>query len=244
MTSMRLDQSVLSLGLAKDISHAHGLILAGEILVNNQIQDKVGVSVSIDAEIRLKQEKIPFVSRGGFKLDSALRHWNLSVPKQICVDYGSSTGGFTDCLIQRGARKVYAVDVGTNQLDWKLRSHPKVVSMENTNARSWDPTCIPDRIDFLCADLSFISLKKVIPSVQGSLKEKSKAVLLIKPQFEAKREEVGSGGIVTDALTHQRICDDLFLFFSTTDLKPREVISSPILGQKGNQEFLMLLQYD
>jgi len=126
MTSMRLDQSLLSLGLAKDISHAHGLILAGEILVNNTVQDKVGVSVSMDAEIRLKQEKIPFVSRGGFKLDSAFRHWNLSVDERICLDLGSSTGGFTDCLIQRGALKVYAVDVGTNQLDWKLRTHPKV----------------------------------------------------------------------------------------------------------------------
>lgn len=244
MTSMRLDQSLLSLGLAKDISHAHGLILAGEILVNNTVQDKVGVSVSMDAEIRLKQEKIPFVSRGGFKLDSTFRHWNLSVDERICLDLGSSTGGFTDCLIQRGALKVYAVDVGTNQLDWKLRTHPKVVAMENTNARFWDPNCIPDRIHFLCADLSFISLKKIIPSVLGSLEKKSKAVLLIKPQFEAKKEDVGAGGIISDTRTHQKICDDLFLFFSATDLKPKEIIPSPILGQKGNQEFLMLLQYD
>ncbi len=242
--TMRLDQFLLKLGLARDLNHAQGLILAGEILVDNQIADKVGLMVPVSAHIRVKQEKIPFVSRGGFKLKAGLEYWKLSIHEQICLDLGSSTGGFTDCLIQHGAQKVYAVDSGTNQLDWKLRNHPKVISMENTNARFWDPSWIPDPVNFLCADLSFTSLKKIIPSVLVSLKTKSKAILLIKPQFEAKKEEVGEGGIVTDPLIHQRICDELFLFFNTTKLKPHEIIRSPLLGQKGNQEFLMFLQYD
>lgn len=244
MSFIRLDQLVLSLGLAKDMSHAHGLILAGDVLINDQVQDKVGIPVSPDAKVRLKEEKMPYVSRGGYKLNAAFKRWSLSVHDQICLDLGASTGGFTDCLIQEGAQKIYAIDAGSNQLDWRLRTHPKVISMENTNARFWDPACIPDKIQFLCADVSFISLKKIIPPMLGSLEKDSQAVLLIKPQFEAKREEVGEGGIVVDSRVHQRICDELFLFFSATKLKPREIMPSPILGPKRNQEFLMLLQYD
>jgi 23S rRNA (cytidine1920-2'-O)/16S rRNA (cytidine1409-2'-O)-methyltransferase len=160
----------------------------------------------------------------------------------VCFDAGSSTGGFTDCLLQRGAAKVYAVDVGTNQLHWKLRSDPRVVSMERVNLRTWDPAAIPERCHLLVADLSFISLRLAIPPVLPSLLPGAEAVLLVKPQFEAGRDDVGTGGIVRDPAIHRRVLVDTWAFFAGTELRPQDLLISPIKGGEGNVEFLMRLR--
>jgi 23S rRNA (cytidine1920-2'-O)/16S rRNA (cytidine1409-2'-O)-methyltransferase len=175
------------------------------------------------------------------KLVEALDRWNLDPNGLTCFDAGSSTGGFTDCLLQRGAARVYAVDVGTNQLHWKLRSDPRVVSMEQVNLRTWDPAAIPERCHLLVADLSFISLRLAIPPVLPSLVPGAEAVLLVKPQFEAGRDDVGPGGIVRDAAVHRRVLVEVWAYFAQTELRPQALAMSPIKGGEGNTEFLMRL---
>ncbi len=238
----RLDQLLVQRGLCDTRAKAQARILAGEVLVGGHPVTKAGHGVAEDAEIRLRGEGLPFVSRGGLKLQGALERWPIEVAGKICFDAGASTGGFTDCLLQRGAAKVYAVDVGTNQLHWKLRSDARVVSIEQTNLRAWDAASIPDRCAFLCADLSFISLKLAIPPVLASLTEDAEAVLLVKPQFEAGRGEVGDGGIVRDEAVHRRVCEDIWRYFEGTALKPLELAPSPIKGGEGNTEFLLRLR--
>ncbi len=239
---LRLDQLLVHRGLCETRAKAQARILAGEVLVEGHPVTKAGTAVDEAAEIRLRGEALPFVSRGGLKLAGALELWGIDPAGWTCFDAGASTGGFTDCLLQRGATKVYAVDVGTNQLHWKLRSDPRVVSLEQTNLRTWDPATIPERCRFLCADLSFISLKLAIPPILPSLTEDAEAVLLVKPQFEAGRDDVGAGGIVRDPAVHKRVCEEIWRFFEGTALQPQALALSPIKGGEGNTEFLLRLR--
>jgi 23S rRNA (cytidine1920-2'-O)/16S rRNA (cytidine1409-2'-O)-methyltransferase len=212
--------------------------MAGDVLVEDRPATKAGLQVEEGATLRLRGEALPFVSRGGLKLARALDAFRLDPDGWTCFDAGSSTGGFTDCLLQRGAVRVYAVDVGTNQLHWSLRRDPRVVSMEQVNLRTWDPARIPERCRLLVADLSFISLRLAIPPVLASLMEGGDAVLLIKPQFEAGREDVGAGGIVRDPGVHARVQEEIRAFFMERGLEPLGCCESPILGGHGNKEFL------
>ncbi|WP_243293429.1 TlyA family RNA methyltransferase [Geothrix mesophila] len=241
MVKVRLDQLLVQRGLCETRAKAQARILAGDVLVGDRPVTKAGTAVDEAAPIRLRGDALPFVSRGGLKLAGALDRWGIDPAGRICFDAGASTGGFTDCLLQRGAAKVYAVDVGTNQLHWKLRSDPRVVSMEQVNLRTWDPAAIPERCSLLVADLSFISLRLAIPPVLPSLEPGAEAVLLVKPQFEAGREDVGAGGIVRDPAVHRRVLVETWAFFEGTDLHPLDLAESPIKGGEGNTEFLLRL---
>lgn len=242
MPRLRLDQLLVLRGLCESRAKAQARILAGDVLVEDRPVSKAGAQVKEDVLIRLRGEALPFVSRGGLKLAGALDHFQIGPSGWVCFDAGSSTGGFTDCLLQRGAAKVYAVDVGTNQLHWKLRSDTRVVSLEQVNLRTWEASRIPEKCRLLVADLSFISLRLAIPPVFASLSPDAEAILLVKPQFEAGREEVGSGGIVRDAAVHERVLRETWDFFATTDMQPQATCESPILGGEGNKEFLMHLR--
>lgn len=241
MAKLRLDQLLVQRGLCESRTKAQARILAGEVLVNDRPITKAGTAVDEEAPIRLRGEPPPYVSRGGLKLAGALDRWGIDPSGRVCFDAGSSTGGFTDCLLQRGAAKVYAVDVGTNQLHWKLRTDPRVVSMEQVNLRTWDPASISERCSLLVADLSFISLRLAMPPVLPSLTPGAEAVLLVKPQFEGGREDVGAGGIVRDPAVHRRVLVEIWTFFAGTDLQPLDLALSPIKGGEGNIEFLLRL---
>lgn len=240
---LRLDQLLVIRGLCETRAKAQARILAGDVLVDDRPVTKAGTSIVEDAPIRLRGEALPYVSRGGLKLKGALEAFAIDPSGRICFDAGSSTGGFTDCLLQHGAAKVYAVDVGTNQLHWKLRSDPRVVSMEQVNLRTWEADRIPEPCSLLVADLSFISLRLAIPPVLASLAQDAEAVLLVKPQFEAGRDDVEKGGIVRDPAVHARVCQEMWAFFATTPLRPVAYAESPILGGEGNKEFLLHLRY-
>jgi 23S rRNA (cytidine1920-2'-O)/16S rRNA (cytidine1409-2'-O)-methyltransferase len=241
MAKSRLDQLLVQRGLCETRAKAQARILAGEVLVEDRPVTKAGTAVDEAVIIRLRGDALPFVSRGGLKLAGALDLWGMDPAGFTCFDAGASTGGFTDCLLQRGAAKVYAVDVGTNQLHWKLRTDPRVISMEQVNLRTWDPASIPERCQLLVADLSFISLRLALPPVLLSLAPGAEAVLLVKPQFEAGRADVGSGGIVRDPEVHRRVLVQTWTFFAATELRPRALAVSPIKGGEGNTEFLMRL---
>ena len=242
MTRVRIDQLLVQRGLCESRAKAQARIMAGEVLVEDRPVTKAGALVPEDAAVRLRGEALPFVSRGGLKLDHALDEFRVDPAGRVCFDAGASTGGFTDCLLQRGAVRVYAADVGTNQLHWNLRRDPRVVSMEQVNLRHWDPARIPEACSLLVADLSFISLRLVIPPLLPSLAPGADAILLVKPQFEAGRDEVGSGGIVRDPATHERVQREIWNFFAATALKPLARCESPILGGEGNKEFLLHLR--
>jgi len=244
MARLRIDLLLVRRGLCETRARAQARVMAGDVLVADRPVTKAGALVPEDAALRLRGEGLPFVSRGGLKLDHALTGFHLDPAGWVCFDAGASTGGFTDCLLQRGAARVYAVDVGTNQLDWHLRSDSRVVSMEQVNLRYWDPSRIPESCRLLVADLSFISLRLVIPPLIPSLAPGADAVLLVKPQFEAGRDEVGSGGIVRDPETHLRVQREIWNFFQGTALKPLALCESPILGGEGNKEFLMHLRLE
>lgn len=238
----RLDQLLVERGFCESRAKAQARILAGDVLVDDRPVTKAGTGVAEDAPIRLRGETLRYVSRGGLKLEGAIAAFGIDPTGLVCFDAGSSTGGFTDCLLQHGATKVYAVDVGTNQLHWKLRSDPRVVSIEQCNLRTWEASRIPERCSLLVADLSFISLRLAIPPVLASLEPGAQAVLLVKPQFEAGRDDVGSGGIVRDPEVHDRVCREIREFFEGTALKPQAFAVSPILGGEGNKEFLLHLR--
>ena len=242
MARLRLDLLLVQRGLCDSRAQAQARILAGDALVEGHPVTKAGTAVDEGADLRLRGGAPPFVSRGGLKLAGALDRWGIQPEGLICFDAGASTGGFTDCLLQRGAARVYAVDVGTNQLHWKLRTDPRVISMEQVNLRTWDPAHIPERCRLLVADLSFISLRLAIPPVLASLTEDAEAVLLVKPQFEAGREDVGAGGIVRDSAVHRRVLAEIWTFFAGTPLKPLDLAVSPIKGGEGNTEFLLRLR--
>ena len=237
----RLDLLLVGKGLAPSRQRARALIMAGKILVNNLPAVKAGTLVSEDDSIELKGGDIPYVSRGGLKLEGALDEFSLNIADRTCLDVGASTGGFTDCLLQNGAARVYAVDVGYGQLAWKLRQDPRVVAIERTNIRHMPFDMVSEAVDIVTIDVSFISLKIVVPAVMAFLKEESFILALIKPQFEVGKDQVGKGGVVRDPKLHDRVIKDLSSFFTRTGLLCENVIPSPILGPKGNREFFILL---
>lgn len=235
----RLDTALAARGLCDSRAQAQRLILAGQVLVNGQPSGKAGTIVSDDDLLEVK-EKPRYVGRGGFKLEGALREFDIRVEGLICMDVGASTGGFTDCLLQHGAARVYAFDVGTNQLVWKLRSDPRVISREQCNVRHLQTSDVPEVVDLAVFDVSFISLTLVIPPVMAVLKPETGAMIcLIKPQFELTRGDVGQGGIVRDPLLHERAVEKIRSFVSTqSGFCWRGCIASPIKGTDGNTEFL------
>jgi 23S rRNA (cytidine1920-2'-O)/16S rRNA (cytidine1409-2'-O)-methyltransferase len=237
----RLDILVLERNLADSRHQSQALILSGKILVDREAVNKPGTLIPDNADISLKGENLPFVSRGGVKLDFALREFKISVKDLICLDVGASTGGFTDCLLQRGASKIFAVDVGYGQFAWTLRNDPRVLVLERTNIRYLAESALPCPVDFACIDVSFISLKIVIPAVLKFMKNPSRLIALIKPQFEVGKGKVGKGGIVKDPVLQQEVLDQLSIFFKSLGLTREGIIPSPVLGAKGNKEFLVSL---
>jgi len=235
----RRDKLLVSRGLVQSRERARALILAGKVVVGDHAIDKAGTQVAADAELRLKGEDIPFVSRGGVKLAAGLDAFGLSVAGLIAIDVGASTGGFTDCLLQRGALRVYAVDVGYGQLAWSLREDRRVVNLERTNIRELAPGALPEQPQVAVIDASFISLDKVLPATLGLLASQAVVVALIKPQFEVGRGEVGKGGVVRDADQHRRVVEQVRRTAETLGCRVLGVIESPILGPKGNREFLI-----
>lgn len=218
-------------------------IMEGNVFVNNQKEDKPGTMIKSDAEVVFRGETLKYVSRGGLKLEKAVKVFDIDLKDKICVDIGSSTGGFTDLMLQNGAKKVYAVDCGTNQLDYKLRTDDRVVVMENTNARYLTRDDIEDKgIDFITSDVSFISLTKIIPVVTELLKSDGEAVLLIKPQFEAGKELVEKNGVVRDKKVHIKVIKDICDFCESQKLKIKGIDFSPIKGPAGNIEYLLYVK--
>jgi 23S rRNA (cytidine1920-2'-O)/16S rRNA (cytidine1409-2'-O)-methyltransferase len=235
----RLDLLLVARGFAESREKAKGLILSGSIQVAGRKVDKVGVQVETDAEIVLLKPPLPYVSRGGLKLAGALDHFQIDVAGKTAMDVGASTGGFTDCLLQRGAARVYAVDVGYGQMAWRLRTDPRVVMLERQNIRHLPADAVPEPVDLITIDVSFISLEKVIPAITSRLKADGSLIALVKPQFEVGKGEVGKGGIVRDPDKQQKILDRICGQGEGWGLTLIGAIPSPILGQKGNKEFLV-----
>jgi 23S rRNA (cytidine1920-2'-O)/16S rRNA (cytidine1409-2'-O)-methyltransferase len=242
MAKDRIDKLVVERGLAESRARAQAMILAGQVLVADQRIDKPGQMVDRGSEIRIKGVTLPFVSRGGLKLEAALAQFKIDPLGSVCIDVGASTGGFTDCLLQRGAARVWAVDVGHNQLAWKIRQDPRVEVIEGLNARNLSPDQFPVRFDLGVIDVSFISLTRILPAVRGVLADSADCVALIKPQFEVGKGEVGRGGIVTDAAKHLRVLVAIKDAATASGLSAIDLIESPILGAEGNREFLIHLR--
>ena len=238
----RIDKLLVDRGLVASRERARALILAGAVLVNEQVVDKAGAAIARDAEIRLKGEDIPFVSRGGLKLAKGLDAFALDVNDRIAIDVGASTGGFTDCLLQRGARKVYAVDVGYGQLAWSLRTDPRVINLERTNIRHLRGEALAEQPDLAVIDASFISLSIVLPATLTLLAADALIVALIKPQFEVGKGAVGKGGVVRDVAQHAQVVEKIRTLAEESGCRVLGVVESPILGPKGNKEFLICLQ--
>ena len=239
-TRMRIDRFLVDRGLSESREKAARLILAGQVLVDGVRVDKVGAMVAVTAEVEV-QGRSPFVSRGGEKLQHALDHFGVDARGRIAIDVGASTGGFTDCLLQRGATRVYAVDVGASQLDEKLRRDPRVVVMEQTNARALDARLFEERPSLAVIDVAFISLEKVLPSVFGVLTPRGETLALVKPQFEVGREAVGKGGVVRDPALHHSVITRLARYSVIRGWHVRGVTASPLRGPKGNREFFLHL---
>lgn len=238
MKKLRLDQLVFDLGLTESRERAKTTIMSGVVFVNGQRADKPGMSVPADAAVEIRGETLPFVSRGGYKLDKALRVFPVDPTGKHCIDCGASTGGFTDVLLQHGAQKVYAVDVGYGQLAWKLRNDERVVNLERTNLRYVTDEQIPERLDLAVMDVSFISIKLVLPAVKALLKDDADIICLIKPQFEAGREEVGKKGVVRDIKVHEDVVRGILDFAPTIGLSVAGLDFSPIKGPEGNIEYI------
>lgn len=243
MRKQRLDRLLLERGLVKSIDEGQRLIMAAQVLVNGQIVDKAGMLVPITAEIELRQRS-RYVSRGGFKLEAALHAFHLDVDGLVVADIGASTGGFTDCLLQHGAARVYAIDVGYGQLAWQLRQDSRVIVMDRANIR--EGQTLPELVDLATIDVSFISLKLVLPPTRQLLKPDGQIIALIKPQFEAARDEVEPGGVVRDRDVHRRVLHDIAAWAESNGLHVRGLVPSPIRGPAGNIEFLvhLALQHD
>jgi len=239
MSKTRADQLLVDRMLAESRAKAQALILAGLVFSGERKVEKAGQSLAGDAPLEVRGKVHPWVSRGGIKLDHGLAHFGFDVSGAVALDVGSSTGGFTDVLLSRGAAKVYAVDVGTNQLAWKLRSDPRVVVHEQTNARELSREIIPELVDIVVCDASFISLAKVLDRALDLAKPGAKLVALVKPQFEAGREEVGKGGVVRDAAVHARVCQEVATWVGSKGWTVCGVEPSPITGPEGNVEFLL-----
>lgn len=237
----RLDRLLVDRGLAPSREKARALVMAGQVVVSDHAARKAGEMVPVEVEIRLKGEPLPYVSRGGLKLERALDFFGIDVTDLVALDVGASTGGFTDCLLQRGAGKVIAVDVGYGQLAWKLRQDPRVVSLEKTNIRHLEPERIPEPPHCAVIDASFISLDKVLPNTLRLIRPDGFIVALIKPQFEVGPGRVGKGGVVRDEGLHQEVIQSIKELAQELGLTVGGVIESPILGPKGNREFLIYL---
>jgi 23S rRNA (cytidine1920-2'-O)/16S rRNA (cytidine1409-2'-O)-methyltransferase len=235
----RLDLLLVERGLAESREKARAMILAGEVLINERVVAKPATPVMADIPIRLRQ-KPSFVSRGGIKLAHALEQFKIDVDSQVAIDVGASTGGFTDCLLKRGASRVYAIDVGYGQLDYRLRMEPRVVVMERVNARY--PFTLPEAVNLATIDLSFISLEKVVPTVAKLVKPMGNLICLVKPQFEGRRAQVGKGGLVKDPLLHARILGKFIVWAIDHGFRLNGLTMSPILGTSGNREFFVLLR--
>ncbi len=241
INKVRIDVLLEQKGIAASRQRAKSLIMSGNILVDDRIVDKPGTLVAENARIVNKEPDMPYVSRGGLKLAHALEATHLDVSGFTCLDAGASTGGFTDCLLQKGAARVWAVDVGYGQLDWKLRQDPRVTVIERTNIRYATPDLFPEPFDLVTIDVSFISLKIVVPAIIPFLKPDGRILALIKPQFEVGKGQVGKGGVVRDADLHQSVISGLTRFFAESGLTREALLPSPVLGPKGNREFLILL---
>lgn len=233
----RLDQLLVDRGLAESRAKAQAFIIAGQVLVEGQKAEKPGHTAPVEARIELLAQQ-RYVGRGGLKIEAALEHFGIDVRDRVCADIGSSTGGFTDCLLQHGARRVYAVDVGSGQLDWKLRRDPRVRVREGINARYLRFEDIGEPLDFASFDVSFISVTLVVPAVLPLLADTGEMVILVKPQFEVGRGEVGKGGIVRDSQLHAQACERVGQFVASAGYKT-SLMESPILGAEGNREFLL-----
>lgn len=238
----RLDVLLVKLGYFESREKAKAAIMAGSVFADNQRCDKAGTPIKEDALIEVRQDPCPYVGRGGLKLEKALDEFGISLEGCIAMDIGASTGGFTDCMLQKGAAKVYAIDVGYGQLVYKLRNDPRVVNIERTNIRYLDPATIEDSMDFISIDVSFISLKLVFPVASELLKEKGQIVCLIKPQFEAGRSQVGKHGIVKDRSVHGEVIRKVIEYGEEYGLQAEGLTWSPIKGAKGNIEYLLLLK--
>lgn len=238
----RIDKLMVQRQLAGSRERARALIMAGRVLVDDQPVDKAGTQVDPEASIRLKGEDIPYVSRGGLKLVRALETFQVTAAGRTALDVGASTGGFTDCLLQEGARKVFAVDVGYGQLAWKLRDDQRVINLERTNIRHLTPDQLDETPDLAVIDASFISLAKVLPSTTALVKPDSDIIALIKPQFEVGKGQVGKGGVVRDPDQHAQVIEKIKLIAAQAGCQVMHLCESPILGTKGNREFLIHLR--
>ncbi len=237
----RLDALVYELGYAQSREKAKALIMSGNVYVNNQKSDKPGTSYDTTVLIEVRGKGIKYVSRGGLKLDKAVKTFNISLKDNTCMDIGASTGGFTDCMLQNGAKKVYSIDVGYGQLDWKLRTDDRVINLERTNIRYITEKEVPEKIDFFSVDVSFISLCLVLPVARKFMKDTAKAVCLIKPQFEAGRENVGKKGVVRDYKIHIEVINKIKDFVINNGFDVLGIDYSPVKGPEGNIEYLMYL---
>lgn len=244
MKGKRLDQRLFELGLAESREKAKATIMSGIVYVNGQKSDKPGTQVSDDAEVVVRGNACPYVSRGGFKLAKALEVFTVEPAGKVCIDCGASTGGFTDVLLKNGAAKVYAVDVGYGQLAWQLRQDSRVVVMERTNARALTPDMFPESMDLGVMDVSFISIRLILPALHGLLKPGGEVVCLIKPQFEAGKADVGKKGVVRDKAVHERVLREMCEFFPTAGYTLLGLDYSPIRGPEGNIEYLAYLKAD
>ena len=244
MKKTRLDQLLFDLGLTESRERAKTTIMSGLVFVNGQRVDKPGTAVAPDARIEVRGEALPFVSRGGFKLDKALKVFPIDPAGKVCIDCGASTGGFTDVLLQHGAAKVYAVDVGYGQLAWKLRNDERVVNLERTNLRYITAGQIPEKLDLAVMDVSFISIRLILPALTALLKDGADLVCLIKPQFEAGRDEVGKKGVVRDESVHREVVHSIVDFAPSAGLSVKGLDFSPIKGPEGNIEYICHMRYD
>lgn len=238
----RLDVLLVKRNLAGSREKAKAIIMSGIVYVDGQKEDKAGTTFPEDVQIEVRGHTLPYVSRGGLKLEKALKCFNVSVEGKVCTDVGSSTGGFTDCMLQNGAVKVYAIDVGRGQLDWKLRQDERVVCMEKTNIRYVKPEDLGEPIDFSSIDVSFISLSKVLGPIRDYLTDNGQITALIKPQFEAGREKVGKKGVVRDKSTHIEVIDNVIAYALSIGFRVLDLTFSPIKGPEGNIEYLVHLE--
>jgi 23S rRNA (cytidine1920-2'-O)/16S rRNA (cytidine1409-2'-O)-methyltransferase len=239
MEKARADQMLVVRGLAESRARAQALILAGSVFSGERRLEKAGQLLAADAPLEVRGKDHPWVSRGGIKLAHGLDHFGWDVSGAVALDVGASTGGFTDVLLQRGAAKVFAVDVGTNQLAWKLRQDPRVVVHERTNARYLDRSVIPEEVDFIVCDASFIALEKVLDRALDLARVGARLIALVKPQFEAERHEIKKGGVVRDETVHQRVCAAAALWLESRGWNVKGLATSPITGPSGNVEFLI-----
>ena len=238
----RLDVLLVEQGLADSREKAKAIIMSGIVYVDNNKEDKAGTTFEETAKVEVRGNTLKYVSRGGLKLEKAMNNFGVTLDGKVCMDVGASTGGFTDCMLQNGAVKVYSVDVGHGQLAWKLRNDERVVCMEKTNIRYVTPEDIDDRVEFASIDVSFISLTKVLPAVKELMTENGEIVCLIKPQFEAGREKVGKNGVVRDPATHREVLHNAMGYAAANGFVVRGLDFSPVKGPEGNIEYLMFVQ--